>query len=289
MDLVVRTQEFPAPGQTVLGSGFLTTPGGKGANQAVAAARLGGQVAFLGKVGEDAFGEALLSSLSEAGANVSPVWRSLEPTGIAVITVREDGENTIIVAPGANADLHPADVRRAFEELVDTPKVVLAQLEIPMKSAGACFLEAQSREVPWRILNPAPAAEIPDAIYRTINVIVPNETEAEFLTGIKLHEDEALPACATFFHEKGVPYVVITLGSKGVFLSGPDGMEHISAPKVEPVDTTAAGDCFCGGLAVGLSEDADFGEACYFGIRAASLSVTRMGAQASMPHRSELR
>ena len=127
MDLVVRAQHFPSPGETVLGHEFLTTPGGKGANQAVAAARLNGQVAFLGKVGEDAFAQTLTDSMAEAGVDVSPMWRSLEPTGIAVITVRDDGENTIVVAPGANADLHPADVRRAFGEFEVAPKVVLAQ------------------------------------------------------------------------------------------------------------------------------------------------------------------
>ena len=153
---------------------------------------------------------------------------------------------------------------------------------------GAFFLEAQARDVAWRILNPAPATEISDAIYRTINVIVPNESEAEILTGIRLHEDEAFPSVATFFHEKGVSHVAITLGSRGVFISAPEGIEHIAAPKVDAVDTTAAGDCFCGALAVGLAEGADFGEACYFAVRAASISVTRLGAQASMPLRSEL-
>lgn len=288
MDLVVHAPAFPLPGQTLLGGPFREAPGGKGANQAVAAARLGGQTVFIGKVGEDANGHRLLSALQGDGVDTTWVWRSYEPTGVAVITVRQDGENTIIVAPGANAELHAGDVRRSFGEMEGTPKVVLCQLEIPLKSVGACLAEAQSREVPWRILNPAPAAELPDAILRSANVIVPNRGEAEAITGIRLHEDEAIPSAAAALHERGVPYVAITLGSAGVFVSSPDGVEHIAAPQVQAVDATAAGDCFCGALAVGLAEGADFAEACFFAVRAASVSVTRQGAQPSLPMRAEV-
>lgn len=288
MDLVVHAPHFPAPGETVLGSEFATHPGGKGANQAVAAAKLGADVKFLGKLGEDAFGAELTESLMQAGVDCSPCWTSLLPTGIAMIVVDESGQNQIVVAPGANGDLHPADVRRAIGELEEAPQIGLGQLEIPLKSVSAFFLECLSREVPWRILNPAPATALSDAIYRSINVITPNEHEAELLTGIRLDESGALAPAATWFHERGVTHVVMTLGERGVFVSGPAGMESIPAKRVDVVDTTAAGDCFSGALAYGLAEGADFAEACYFAMRAATLSVTRAGAQPSMPTRAEL-
>ena len=272
-----------------MGSTFTTFSGGKGANQAVAAAKLGGRVEFLGKVGEDTFGETLMESLSDAGVGTSHCWTSLEPTGIAMIAVDDAGQNQIVVAPGANADLHPADVRRSIGELSESPVVGLCQLEIPLKSVSAFFLECQARDVTWRILNPAPACELADLIYRSINVITPNESETHALTGIDVSESGALAPAATWFHEHGVSHVAITLGSSGVFVSWPEGMEQIAAKKVEAVDTTAAGDCFSGALAVGLAEGADFAEACYFAMRAATISVTRPGAQSSMPIRADLR
>lgn len=289
LDLVVRTPHFPAPGETVLGSSFAMHPGGKGANQAVAASKLGARVEFLGKLGEDEFAKVVLQSLDDAGVGTALCWTSLEPTGVAMIALDAGGQNQIIVSPGANADLHPGDVRRAIAELETVPTGCLCQLEIPLKSVSAFFLECQSRDVEWRILNPAPACELPDLLYRTVNVITPNESEASALTGIDLSESGALAPAATWFHEKGVEHVAITLGEQGVFVSGPEGMEAIPAKAVDVVDTTAAGDCFSGALAVGLSEGADFAEACYFAVRAATLSVTRSGAQASMPSRSELR
>ncbi len=288
LDLVVRTPRLPAPGETVIGLSFQTHPGGKGANQAAAAARLGAETKFLGKLGKDAFGERLLESLGESGVDVGLCWESLEPTGTAMILVADDGQNQIVVVPGANADLHPADVRRAVDELDDIPTVGLAQLEVPVKSALSFFVECQSRGVAWKILNPAPAAPLPAAMYRAIDVITPNELEAQALSGIDLSESGAHAAAATWFHEQGVPNVAITLGEQGAFVSSPDGMVQIPARSVSAVDTTAAGDCFAGALAYGLDVGAEFAEAAEFAVRAATLSVTRSGAQPSMPTRAEV-
>lgn len=288
LDLVVRTPRLPHPGETVIGSAFQTHPGGKGANQAVAAARLGAKTYFLGKLGKDAFGERLLESLRDSGVDVGLCWESLEPTGIAMILVDEAGQNEIVVAPGANADLHPADVRRAVDEMEEPPTVALAQLEIPVKSALSFFVECQSRGVAWKILNPAPAAPLPPAMYRAIDVITPNELEAQALSGIDLSETGAHAVAAAWFHEQGVPHVAITLGAAGAFVSGPEGMVQIPAKSVIPVDTTAAGDCFAGALAYGLEVGAEFAEAAEFAVKAATLSVTRAGAQDSLPTRAEV-
>jgi ribokinase len=289
MDLVIRTPNLPKPGETVLGEALQTFPGGKGANQAVAAAKLGGQVAFLGKLGEDSFGGSLIASMEEAGVVTSHLWQAPGASGVAMILVDDAGQNQIVVSPGANGDLHPADVRRSLDELTDQPNVALAQLEIPMKAVASFFAEALVREVPWRILNPAPAQELPDSVYRSINVIVPNELETETLTGIRLHESGAYAPAVQWFHERGVEHVILTLGEQGALYSHRGKMEPFEAPKVDVVDTTAAGDAFCGALAVGLDEGYEMTECIAFAVGVASKSVTKSGAQASMPYRHEVR
>jgi len=289
MDLVLGTERLPLPGETVLGGELRTFAGGKGANQAVAAARLDGKVVFIGKLGDDAFGDELVASMSSSGVDASLVWRCPTPTGVAMILVEASGQNQIVVSPGANGELHPADVRRCFNELATEPQVALSQLEVPMKAVASFFHEAQVREVRWRILNPAPAQALPDAVYRAINVIVPNEHEAEMLTGISLAESGGYAPAVQWFHEQGVEHVILTLGPRGALYSVNGQMEMFSAPEVDVVDTTAAGDTFCGALAVGLDEGYDLTECIPFAIAAASKSVTRSGAQASMPTRAELR
>lgn len=289
MDLVIGTERLPLPGETVLGSELKTFAGGKGANQAVAAAKLDGRVAFIGKVGEDAFGDVLITSMASSGVDTWLIWRCPTPTGVAMILVESSGQNQIVVSPGANAELHPADVRRCFNELSVEPTVALAQLEVPLKAAASFFHEAQVRDVPWRILNPAPAQVLPEAVYRAINVIVPNEHETELLTGISLSESGGYAPAVQWFHEQGVEHVILTLGSRGALYSGNGQMEMFDAPVVDVVDTTAAGDAFCGALAVGLDEGYGMTECIPFAIAAASNSVTRAGAQASMPTRAELR
>ncbi len=288
MDLVARVARLPQPGETVMGLDFQTFPGGKGANQAVAAARLNGKVTFLGKLGEDAHGEALRASLEEAGVDVGRLWRTPAFTGLALIIVDEAGQNQITVIPGANGEFFPGDVRRALNELDAAPTVALAQLEIPLKSVTSFFHEMHLRDVPWRLLNPAPTCELPPSLYKAINVITPNEHEASLLSGISLDDSGAYAPCATWFHEQGVPHVIITLGAGGAFYSGPDCVRTFPAPKVTAVDTTGAGDTFNGALAVGLAEGYELEEVIPFAIGAASISVTRPGAQASMPKRSEL-
>jgi ribokinase len=288
MDLVIRTPNLPKPGETVLGEALHTFPGGKGANQAVAAAKLGGQVAFFGKLGEDTFGDSLISSMEEAGVVTAHLWRMPGPSGVAMILVDNAGQNQIVVSPGANGQLHPADVRRSYGELAEHPGVALAQLEIPIKAVASFFAEASVREVPWRILNPAPAHELPDAIYRSINVIVPNEPETEALTGIRLHESGGYAPAVQWFHERGIEHVILTLGERGALYSREGNMEFFDAPKVDVVDSTAAGDAFCGALAVGLDEGYEMTECVAFAVGVASKSVTKPGAQASMPYRHEV-
>lgn len=288
MDLVVRTEVMPRPGETVLGGPLEMFPGGKGANQAVASARLGGEVRFFGKLGEDGVGSLLVESMKQAGVMTDHIWVAPGPSGVALIVVNVAGQNQIVVSPGANGELHPADVRRAYAEVEDAPRVALAQLEVPLKAVASFFAESLVREVPWRILNPAPAQVLPDALYRSINVIVPNETEAELLTGIRLHESGAQAPAVQWFHEQGVAHVILTLGEQGALYSHDGRMEMFTAPKVEVVDSTAAGDAFCGALAVGLDEGYEMAECIPFAIAAASKSVTRSGAQASMPTRNEL-
>lgn len=288
MDLVIRTRDFPAPGETVLGEELQTFPGGKGANQAVAAAKLGGEVRLIAKLGDDAFGDALMASLEASGVDLGAIWRTPTSTGVAMIVLDESGQNQIIVSPGANGELHAADVRRSFGDLEVAPKVVLAQMEVPLKTVSSCFQEALVREVPWRILNPAPAQALPEAVYRAINMIVPNEHEAEVLTGISLHESGGYAPAVQWFHEKGVEHVILTLGEQGALYSCRGEMEMFAAPVVEVEDTTAAGDTFCGALAVGLSEGHEVSECIPFAIAAASISVTRPGAQPSMPLRAEV-
>lgn len=289
MDLVIRTATFPNPGETVMGDNLQTFPGGKGANQAVAAAKLGGDVRLIAKLGEDSFGATLMQSLEASGVDLGAIWRTPSPTGVAMIVLDAGGQNQIIVSPGANGELHAADVRRSFADLDVAPKVVLAQMEVPLKTVASCFQEALVREVPWRILNPAPARPIPDAMYRAINLIVPNENEAEVLSGISLQESGGYAPTCTWFHEQGVDHVILTLGERGALYSYRGEVQMFPAPMVEVEDTTAAGDTFCGALAVGLAEGYEVCECIPFAIAAASISVTRPGAQPSMPFRSELR
>lgn len=289
MDLVIRTPHLPKPGETVLGEALQTFPGGKGANQAVAAAKLGGKVAFFGKLGDDAFGDVLEASMREAGVETAHLWRMPGASGVAMILVDAEGQNQIVVSPGANGELHPADVRRSFAELDAHSLVALAQLETPIKAVTSFFAEALVRDVPWRILNPAPAQDVPDALYRLANVIVPNESETELLTGIRLTESGSYAPAAQWFHEQGVEHVILTLGERGALYSHAGKMEFFDAPRVEVIDTTAAGDAFCGALATGLSEGHEMTECIAFAVTVASKSVTRAGAQASMPYRQELR
>ena len=286
-DMVIKTHHFPAPGETILGGRFLMNAGGKGANQAVAAARLGGMVTFVGKIGDDIFGKQAIQQLKDEGINVEFVSVDLEkPSGVALITVDQKGENSIVVASGSNGTLSPADFDKALTEL-DESDFVLMQLEIPIPTVEYIARIAAQKQKKV-ILNPAPAAVLSDELLQNLYLITPNETEAELLTGIKVTDERSALKAATRLHEKGVEVVIITMGAAGAFLLSNGKSEIISAPKVEAVDTTAAGDTFNGALVVALSEGKAIQEAIVFANKSAAISVTRIGAQSSVPYRIEI-
>lgn len=286
-DMVVKAEKLPAPGETVIGGSFLMNPGGKGANQAVAASRLGGSVTFVACVGNDIFGRQALQQFQRERIKTDfIVTNPNHPSGVALINVDARGENCIAVAPGANAHLSTAMVQRAFQS-IDGPAILLLQLEIPLDTVEYAVEYGFKKNVKV-ILNPAPANRLSDAVFRNIFVITPNESEAELLTGIRVTNLESAHAAAGKLHEKGVPNVVITLGAKGAYLSNQATQQMIEAPPVTATDTTAAGDCFNGAFAVALSEEQPLDEAVAFACKAASISVTRMGAQSSLPYRKEI-
>ncbi len=287
MDLVVRAPRLPGRGETLAGHDFRAVPGGKGANQAVAAARLGGTVSLVSCVGTDAFGVALKSGFAADGINLSHL-RSVEnvPTGIASITVGSDGANSIVLAAGANAELTPAWVEAA-EPLIANAAILLCQLEVPIESVRRAVALA-ARHGTLVVLNPAPAAPLDRELLSQVDYLVPNESEAALLCGVSVADVDSAQRAADILIQQGPRHVIVTLGGRGVWLAGLDGGEHLPAPKVASVDTTAAGDTFIGGLAVGIATGFDLRAAIAFGQRAAALSVTRVGAQTSIPYRREV-
>jgi ribokinase len=286
-DMVVKTEKLPMPGETVIGGTFFMNPGGKGANQAVAAARLGGRVTLIARVGADLFGSQALQQFQKENINTHFVTQDPEfPSGVALIGVDSKGENTIIVAPGSNRRLNVKDVANAFE-FVDEGSIILIQLEIAQETVEFAIQSGRKKNCEV-ILNPAPVQPLDKNALRNLSIITPNETEAETLTGVRITDFKTAQQAASQLHGSGVPNVVITLGSRGAFLStGSDG-KLIAAPEVTALDTTAGGDCFNGALAVGLAEGMKIEQAVGFACHAASLSVTRMGAQSSMPYRNEI-
>lgn len=286
-DMVVKAEKLPGRGETVIGDTFLMNPGGKGANQAVTAARLGGSVIFVARVGNDLFGKQALQQFQREKINTQHVKVDEDnPSGVALISVDKNGENSIIVAPGANSFLKKMDVEIAFESN-SRPGIALIQLEIPIETVEytieRCF--HQNMKV---ILNPAPAKKLNLDVLKHLFVITPNESEAELLTGIQITDEASVQKAAKLLFDLGVGNVVITLGSKGAYLHNKSVSKMIPAPPVTAVDTTAAGDCFNGALAVALSEDFPLEKAISFACKAASISVTRMGAQSSLPTRKEV-
>jgi ribokinase len=287
-DMVIKTNHFPVAGETVSGKGFFINLGGKGANQAVAAARLGGRVTFISKVGNDLFGQQAIRGFKAEGLDTDCISIDHDmPSGIAMITVNDCAENTIVIDPGANSRLVPADIDRA-EEKINCADVLLLQLEIPVSTVE--YAAEQGRRFAKKIiLNPAPAYPLTDRLLSMLDIITPNETEAEILTGIKvtdLHKAEEAACCLA---AKGVKTVLITMGSRGVFCFFEGTGRIIPAPKVIAVDTTAAGDTFNGALAVGIAQGMGIENAIQFAVCAASISVTRYGAQASCPHINEVK
>lgn len=286
-DMVVKTAHLPLPGETILGGTFFMNAGGKGANQAVAAARLGGAVTFIAKLGDDIFGREALQLFKKEGIDTDCIVVDAQhPSGVALITVDDYGENCIAVASGANAQLLPADGARAKDKIA-AASMMLAQLEIPVETVAWAAAEASAAGVPV-ILNPAPACTLPNELYKHLHLITPNETEAEILTGIKVTDAATAAQAAAVLRGKGVKTVIVTLGAKGALVVADGIQQLVEAPVVKAVDTTAAGDVFNGALAVALAEGQDILTAVAFACRAASISVTRLGAQASAPLRSEV-
>jgi ribokinase len=288
MDFVVRVAALPRPGETVAGHGFATIPGGKGANQACAAGKLGGRARMVGRVGEDVFGAQLLESLRAAGVDTAGVRvTEATPTGVALIFVEEGGRNEIVVASGANACLTPEDVKREIRG--SAGDLLLLQLESPLETveAAAALGAARGMKV---VLDPAPARILPDALLGHVDCLTPNESEALLLLGRAAGEvtlAEA-PQVAAALRRRGVRSVILKLADKGAFFDDGKDARHFPAPKVEAIDSTAAGDTFNGALAVALAEHRDVADAIAFANAAAALSVTRLGAQASIPTRAEV-
>lgn len=286
-DMVIQTRRLPRPGETVLGGTFFMNPGGKGANQAVAIARLGGQVSFICKTGSDIFGHQSQQLFEEEGIDTSYIFSdSRTPSGVALITVDEKAENCIVVASGANANLFPTDLLKA-EEAIDRSDWILMQLEIPIETVEfvADMAYRKNKKV---ILNPAPARFLSPALLQHLYAITPNETEAEMISGVKITDVESAGRAAEIIGKMGVACVIITLGSKGALVYSESVRRVVPAFKVKAIDTTAAGDVFNGALTVALAEGRALDEAVRFACKASAISVTRTGAQSSVPYRNEV-
>ena len=286
-DMIIQVPHVPKPGETILGGTFSIAPGGKGANQAVAAARAGGDVTFVAKVGDDMFGHQAILGFAKDGINVSNVRKDESaPSGVALIFVGEDGENSIGVASGANMNLTPEDVLMAKEE-IESSDVLVMQLESPLETVEAAAELAASNGVQV-ILNPAPAQPLPDSLLANVSILTPNESEAELLTGVGVDGEKSAEEASAILQEKGIEIVIITLGAAGVYVKSREVSGMISGYQVNAVDTTAAGDVFNGTLAVGLAGKKSLREAVQFANAAAALSVTKLGAQPSAPSREEI-
>lgn len=284
MDLVVTVPRHPAPGETILGDSYATYPGGKGANQAVAAARAGGNVKLLGLTGEDAFGAELRSTLKASGVDTSKLGMVPGPSGIALITVDAQGENRIVVSSGANGCFTPDHLSI---EVLSTAAVVLLQLEIPLRTVQFVIETTAARGIPV-LLNPAPAQPLADKLLQSVDYLIINETEATLLSGVSIEsEDDALRA-AQKLRQRGVQTAIATLGSAGVVWSSPTREGHLPAHPVEVVDTTAAGDAFCGAFATCLAQGNALEDALQFANAAGAIAVTRPGAQPSLANRVEI-
>jgi ribokinase len=286
-DMVIKTGRIPTPGETVLGGEFYMVAGGKGANQAVAAARLGADVTFVARVGGDIFGETAIRNFEMDGIRTDFIVRdAAAASGVALIFVDESGENAISVASGANARLSPADVARAEPRIAEADVVVL-QLEVPLETVQAAIdlAKQHGRRV---LLNPAPAQEVPEALLRRVDVLTPNETEAEMLLGGRDAGLGGVAATAQALRTRGVETVIVTMGKEGVFVVGAEEEYHLPGRRVTAMDTTGAGDAFSGALACAWAGGLALRAALDFAIAASALSVTRMGAQSSLPTRDEV-
>jgi ribokinase len=286
-DMVVKTDHLPAPGETILGGEFLMNPGGKGANQAVAAARLGGRVCFVSKTGSDIFGKQAIQNFENEGIDTTYLLTdSKKPSGVAMIAVDKNAENCIVVAPGANMNLTESDIGVALSKIKES-EIVLLQLEIPISTVEYAARIASEKKARV-ILNPAPATKLSAGLLKCITIITPNETEAGLLTGIKVTDENSAKKAALVLREKGVEIIIITRGSEGSFIYSDSVCKQVPAPKVKAIDTTAAGDTFNGALCVAIANGFDIEKAVVFANKAASVAVTRLGAQSSAPYKNEV-
>ena len=281
MDLVVNVDTMPKPGQTIIGSNFKEVPGGKGANQAVAMARLNGNVSMIGKVGEDGFGQTLINSLKNDNVDTTYIHTTNGATGVALITVDKNAQNSIVVSPGANFEVKEDDIDNNIEAIKYSDIVVL-QLETPLNTIK--YALNKSKELnKYTILNPAPAVKLDDEIIKNVDLLTPNETELEIISGVSIETEEDIQKAAQIMIEKGVKELIVTLGSKGSLYINKEKSMFKKAYKVEAVDTTAAGDSYTGALAVALSQDKNIEDAMDFASKVGALSVLKEGAQSSLP------
>ncbi len=283
-DLVVRAPRFPKPGETISGDDLQIIPGGKGANQAVAAARQNASVAMMGKVGRDSFGPFLLDSLKSNKVDITNVKLEGSATGTATIIVDADGQNSIVLSPGANSKVTPADV----DALNVDAKILILQLEIPLDTVihAAKWGKGQGMTV---LLNPAPARDLPDELISTVDYLLPNESELGLLSALAVKDESSAEKAARKLVERGTRHVIVTLGNNGALAVSGDQTSHVESYKVKVVDTTAAGDAFIGGFAAALSRGLEMNEALKYGNASGALAVTRFGAQPSLPTSEEVK
>ena len=285
--MVITTPKIPVIGETVLGSGFAMFPGGKGANQAVAAARLGGDVTMIGCVCEDFFGKELISNLANNGVNISHIQKTDNcATGVAMIVVK-DGDNLIIVDPGANSKLEEQQIQN-MELIIAESKMLIIQLEIPQKTVLKAMQLARKHNVQV-LLNPAPASKLSDELLALVDICTPNETECEILTGITIKQIKDAEKAVRYLNKKDIPIVIVTMGAKGVVYNQGDKIVHKKATRVRAVDTTGAGDAFSGAIAVALTQGVALADAIDFASMVGAITVTKRGAQASFPSIEEVR
>ncbi|TCO77472.1 ribokinase [Marinisporobacter balticus] len=287
MDLVTNVENMPKVGETVIGSDFKEIPGGKGANQAVAIARLGGKVNMIGKIGDDGFGKTLLSALKKDKINTDGLKiEENTPTGVAMITVNGEGDNAIVVIPGANFKVCKEDIENNIE-VIEKSKMVVFQLEIPLETVKYGLQRAKELEK-YTVLNPAPAKSLDEEMIKNIDLLIPNETELEILTQIEIKEEEDFLHASKKLIEKGVKSLIITMGEKGSLYIDKKCVKKFQAKKVNAVDTTAAGDSFIGGVVTYLAEGKEIDEAIVFASKVGALTVTKKGAQSSLPYLEEV-
>lgn len=287
MDLTTYVPKLPQPGETLQGSSYITVPGGKGNNQAVAAARLGASTKFIGRVGTDGFGEEVLQIVADQNVDISQVMKDPNNgTGLAVISVDEKAENSIIIISGANFALDDSDVERTSQNM-DDAKVLMLQMEIPLETALKAARIAKEKGVTV-VFDPAPAKPLSDEAFKLIDVITPNETETEILIGIRPANQEDASKAAKILLQKGVGTAIIKMGGNGVYYESKEESGFVPPYKVNPIDTVAAGDAFNAGLAVAISEGKPLPEAVRWGAAAGAIATTRKGALPAMPYREEL-